>query len=130
MTAVLARRPEASHTEESVHIAGEAKPEPVKVDVSVSAGQQGAAVEERKSKRALAPGSFLKHMLGSKSSKSNQPFSDLEITAQAFIFLLAGELLVSYQAKLSHVKKVGPVPDVSWEAIWCFSLILVPSRHD
>ena len=104
---MLARQSDASHTEEVVHCAGEAKPEPVKVDVSVSAAQQSAEVEERKSRRALAPGSFLKHMLGSKSAKSNQPFSDLEITAQAFIFLLAGELLTSYQAKLSHGKRMG-----------------------
>lgn len=64
------------------------------MNVSVSAGQQGAEAEQaRRPRRALAPGSFLRHLLSSKHSVSNQPFSDLEITAQAFIFLLAGEPL-------------------------------------
>ena len=60
------------------------------MDVSVSAGEQSANSAARKP-RALAPGSFLRHMLNSKHTATQQPFSDLEITAQAFIFLLAGQ---------------------------------------
>ena len=72
--------------------AGKAKSEPAKVDVSVSAGAKEQSAESAARKpRALAPGSFLRHMLSSKHTASQQPFSDLEITAQAFIFLLAGE---------------------------------------
>ncbi len=71
--------------------AGDIKPEPLKVDVNVSSGQPGAEPEQaRRPRRVLAPGSFLRHLLSSKHSASKQPFSDLEITAQAFIFLLAG----------------------------------------
>ena len=55
----------------------------------MSAGEQSAETAARKP-RALAPGSFLRHMLNSKHTATQQPFSDLEITAQAFIFLLAG----------------------------------------
>ena len=65
------------------------------VSVSAGAGEQGADSAARKP-RALAPGSFLRHMLGSKNTASQQPFSDLEITAQAFIFLLAGERPLSH----------------------------------
>ena len=56
----------------------------------MSAGEQSAESVARKP-RALAPGSFLRHMLSSKHTATQQPFSDLEITAQAFIFLLAGQ---------------------------------------
>lgn len=56
----------------------------------MSAGEQSANSAARKP-RALAPGSFLRHMLNSKHTATQQPFSDLEITAQAFIFLLAGQ---------------------------------------
>ena len=56
----------------------------------MSAGEKSAESAVRKT-RALAPGSFLKHMLDSKHTATQQPFSDLEITAQAFIFLLAGQ---------------------------------------
>ncbi|CAK0783443.1 hypothetical protein CVIRNUC_006642 [Coccomyxa viridis] len=70
--------------------AAEGKVAPLKVDVDVSAGQQAAEPAAPRQRKALAPGSFLKHMLGSKHIASDQHFSDIEITAQAFIFLLAG----------------------------------------
>ena len=69
----------------------EGKGAPLKVDVDVSTGQQAAEPAAQRQRKALAPGSFLKHMLGSKHIASDQHFSDIEITAQAFIFLLAGE---------------------------------------
>ena len=74
----------------------EGKGAPLKVDVDVSAGQQAAEPAAQRQRKALAPGSFLKHMLGSKHIASDQHFSDIEITAQAFIFLLAGEWAALY----------------------------------
>ena len=74
----------------------EGKGPPLKVDVDVSAGQQAAEPATQRQRKALAPGSFLKHMLGSKHIASDQHFSDIEITAQAFIFLLAGQWAALY----------------------------------
>lgn len=56
-----------------------------------SGQKTGQVAEARRPRKALAPGSFLQHMLDSRHTASGQPFSDIEITAQAFIFLLAGE---------------------------------------
>ena len=81
----------------------EGKGAPLKVDVDVSAGQQAAEPAAQRPRRALAPGSFLKHMLGSKHIASDQHFSDIEITAQAFIFLLAGEWAAQYDCSVNNL---------------------------
>jgi hypothetical protein len=70
------------------------------VDVAVEAGAATAAQAAgapdqapplpRKKSRAVQPGSFLALMMRAQHEKSGEPFSDVNITSQAFTFLLAG----------------------------------------
>ncbi|KAK9905093.1 hypothetical protein WJX75_009533 [Coccomyxa subellipsoidea] len=64
-----------------------------KVEVAASATGAGGApvsLEARKQARAVKPGSFMHLLMSSSHTADGSPFTDIEIIAQAFIFLLAG----------------------------------------
>lgn len=64
-----------------------------KVEVAASATGAGGApvsLEVRKQARAVKPGSFMHLLMSSSHTADGSPFTDIEIIAQAFIFLLAG----------------------------------------
>lgn len=65
------------------------------VDVTASAAamsQVPTSREARKQARAVKPGSFMHLLMSARHTADNSPFTDIEIIAQAFVFLLAGRV--------------------------------------
>ncbi len=72
-----------------------------KVDVAASSASATSGSAKpvdtlaRKQARAVKPGSFMHLLMSSHHTTDGSPFTDTEIIAQAFIFLLAGPLLLT-----------------------------------
>lgn len=74
-----------------------------KVDVAASPSAKEASAKPgdtlaRKQARAVKPGSFMHLLMSSHHTTDGSPFTDTEIIAQAFIFLLAGPLFLHMHA--------------------------------
>lgn len=66
------------------------KPVAPNVNVQVDASKEALQAQSRRAARAVKPGSFMHLMMNSTHSTDGRPFSDAEMIAQAFVFLLAG----------------------------------------
>lgn len=79
------------------------------VDLAASASATDASAKlidklARKQARAVKPGSFMHLLMSSHHTTDGSPFTDTEIIAQAFIFLLAGPVfLTCMQPHNTHV---------------------------
>ena len=90
---------------------------------AASGAPEQAAVPDqaapRKKTRAVQPGSFMLQLMSARHTGGGEPFDDITVLAQAFTFLLAGQL---YLACLTL-----SVRDGAW--LSCYSHIVPPSLH-